>query len=173
MTATKENEADKQQRLAEGINVLDARRKPENLEELAHYIRRTLPQSNNNMSLELNAAAGAIQCRWHTREFIVKPSLEVFELRGLSLFVTGASILLQSVLAKQRKNARVFDEVVLSILKAEELLQRSRTETALALLKLVKRTMRKQFWSRSNQSRMNENADPEKTIAPSNGAPSN
>jgi hypothetical protein len=170
MTATKVNETTPQQPIAEGAKVPEGQQKPEGLEELAQYVRKTLPQPNTIVRLDLNTSAGVIQCQWQTRQFIVKPSLEVFELKRQSLYVTGASILVQAVLAKQKKNTRVFDEVVLSIKKVEELLQRSRTETALALLKLVKHTMRKQFGSRPNEFRMLGNIRQEKAFASSNTA---
>jgi len=77
------------------------------LDELAQYIVRILPQRKSISNLREDAKAGIVRFTWHAHHFAVKPSLEVLELKGANLFITGASILMQSALSTCHKNSKV------------------------------------------------------------------
>jgi len=52
--------------------------------------------------LEANQKISAVIFTWFGTEFVVKPTLNVLELRGTQLYVSGLSILMETVL-KQKK----------------------------------------------------------------------
>jgi len=85
-----------------------------------------------------------VELTWQTRHVVVTLAMDVFELKGKNLFVTGVSTLMRSVLAKKKGNARVVEAVADSLAKVEDLLKSRRFETAFALLESVKHTLRKE-----------------------------
>lgn len=111
------------------------------LEELAEYIRRAVPQSRLIENLQVKEKADVVSFRWQGREFLVKPSLEVFESKGTNVFITGASVLMQLTFAKKDKNKKVIEVVLESIARAEDLIKGRQTENALNLLKTVKQSL--------------------------------
>jgi hypothetical protein len=113
------------------------------LEELAQYIRQTLPQSKSIAHLHIDEKIGAVRFSWHAREFIVKPSLEVLELKGQHLYVTGASMLMQAAFLKKDKNEKVLGVVEETLQQVEDLLLKRETDKGLKLLGSVKSTLQK------------------------------
>jgi len=113
------------------------------LEELSQYIRQTIPQSKSITHLHVNENAGAVTFTWHARQFIVKPSLEVLEMKGQNLYVTGASMLMQAWFMKKDKNEKVLGVVQETLQQVEELLSKQETEKALKLLDSVKQTLQR------------------------------
>jgi hypothetical protein len=139
MTATQENERNQAPALSVSQRLLEpAEGDPiaANLEHLAQYIRRTLPLPDAIVHMEINVWQGVVQFSWEARKFVVTPSLETFELKGHNLFVTAASILVQAVLAKQKKTARIVSEVLDALDKVDELLQAPRIEPAVTIIYL-------------------------------------
>ncbi|MBM3835606.1 MAG: hypothetical protein FJ403_20515 [Verrucomicrobia bacterium] len=113
------------------------------LEELSHYIRQTLPQPKAITRLAVIEKAQAVSFAWHSREFIVKPTCEVLELKGNSLFITGASMLIQAAFTKKDKNEKVLVAVDETLQQVEDLASKHQTERALSLLEPVKQTLRR------------------------------
>ncbi|MBI4662995.1 MAG: hypothetical protein HY735_29655 [Verrucomicrobia bacterium] len=112
----------------------------QDLQELTDYIRKTLPQSNSISNINANQQAGVVEFGWQSRHFVVKPSLEVMELKGKSLFITGASMLMQAAFMKRSSNEKVVETVVTTLQQVEDTIRRDR-ERALALLQTVKQTL--------------------------------
>lgn len=112
----------------------------QNLTELTEYIRKTLPQSNSISHFKANDQAGVIEFAWQSRNFVVKPSLEVMEMKGKSLFITGASMLMQTAFMKRNSNEKVIDTVVNTLQQIEDLVRRDR-ERGLQMLQSVKQTL--------------------------------
>lgn len=112
------------------------------LDELAQYIGKTLPDQKAMANLRTNAQAGVAEFTWHARHFVVKPTLEVFELKGQTLLITGASMLIQAALRTKDKNAKVVEAVIETLHAAEENMRGSQ-DRGLALLVEVKKTLMK------------------------------
>ena len=93
------------------------------LDELAQYVRLTVPDSRSILHLKVNPKMGAVSFIWHGLEFIVKPTMQAFEVRGYSLYITGVSTLLQVVLTRQNVNVKVFEAALKSIEEAQEMIQ--------------------------------------------------
>jgi len=112
----------------------------QDLEELARHIQRVLPDRAKLTRLEWNPNAGVVELTWSTRQFVVRPNLATFEVRGRTLMVTGASTLLQSTLQTKDRHARILGAVIEAIRTAEDNL-RGNPEMSLALLDEVRNTL--------------------------------
>lgn len=112
----------------------------QNLTELTDYVRKTLPQANAISHFKANDQAGVIEFAWQSRSFVVKPTLEVMEMKGKSLFITGASMLMQAAFMKRNSNEKVIEAVVNTLQQIEEVVRRDR-ERGLQLLQTVKHTV--------------------------------
>jgi hypothetical protein len=112
------------------------------LEELVQYIRETLPQSKMITHLRLNEPAGVVTFSWQGRDFAVKKSLEVLEMKGNNLYVTGATMLMQSAFMKKDKYGKVLDAVVETIQRVEEM-AKTNPDNAVSLLSSVKQTLKR------------------------------
>ena len=114
------------------------------LEELTQYIRQTLSQSKHLANLQKNEGAGVLTFHWQGKEFLVKPTREVFEVRGKNLYITRSSVLVQSVLLKQDAKQKVVETVLDVLAKAEDMIAgRRQTEAGLQLVHQVKGTLAK------------------------------
>ena len=115
-----------------------------NLEELATHIVQTFPSPRAITHLEQKPNWEAITFHWQGRRFVVRTSLQVLEMRRDRVFITGASMLAQSVLVTKTKQANVLESVVKTLREAEELIGNPlRVETGLKLLTAVKSSLRK------------------------------
>jgi hypothetical protein len=116
----------------------------ESLDELAQYVRQNIPQSRAISHLTTNEEAEVVTFRWHGREFLVKKSFEVLELRGKRVYITGASTLLQVVLMKRNSNEKIVEGLISALQEAEDLVaSRHRVEAGMKLLQLVKGNLTK------------------------------
>ncbi|TXT22176.1 MAG: hypothetical protein FD138_3664 [Planctomycetota bacterium] len=113
---------------------------PQNLAELTDYVRKTLPQSNTIANFRSNDKANVIEFAWQSRNFIVKTTLEVMEMKGNNLFITGASMLMQAAFMKRSSNEKVVEAIVNTLQQIEDVVRRDR-ERGLALLQSVKQTL--------------------------------
>jgi hypothetical protein len=93
------------------------------LENLARYIRTTIPYAQSIRQLNLNTSAGGVTFIWYGTEFFVKPSLHVLEIRGHSLYITGLSTLLQSVLMGADHSGKKCETVLEVVNQAEDLVR--------------------------------------------------
>jgi hypothetical protein len=114
----------------------------QNLDELTQYIRQTLPQSKAILNLRAEEKSDVVRFTWNSREFVVKKSLEVLEVRGRNVYITGASMLLQTVLMKRDRNEKILEAVVATLSEVEGMV-RTNSERGLALLGTVKQTLGK------------------------------
>ena len=114
------------------------------LEDLSKYVRLTLPQPKLIENLQVQTQAGVVSFGWQGKEFVVKPSLHVLEVRGKEVFITGASMLIQSTLMKRDKNEKVISAAIEVLIQVEDLIKAKRqVESGLKLLDSVKSTLRK------------------------------
>lgn len=113
----------------------------EKLEELARFIRETLPQPKAILNLQLKDPPGVVTFRWHQREFLVKPSLEVFEIKGKNIFITGASMLIQTAFLKKKKLETVIGAATETLHQVEEFFKGSQFEKGATLLVSVKKAL--------------------------------
>jgi hypothetical protein len=90
------------------------------LDDLVGYIRNTIPYSKSILQLKMNPQAGGVTFIWLGTEFFVKPSLHALEIRGNSLFLTGLSTLLQSVLMNADQSGRRLDAMIGALDQAED-----------------------------------------------------
>ena len=114
----------------------------ERLDQLAQYIRQTIPDAKAILNLQIKEKAGAILFIWHGVEFLVKPSMHVFEVRGYNLYITGISTLLQVVLMRRNQNEKVLEAALESINEAEDLIRvKNQTPAGVKLLGSVRDTL--------------------------------
>jgi hypothetical protein len=93
------------------------------LHELANYIRSTLPLPQAILQLRINERANGVTFIWEGVEFFVSTSLKALELRGNTLYMTGLSILLESVLADRKDFARRCNQILDQLSEAETMLR--------------------------------------------------
>jgi mevalonate kinase len=115
----------------------------EKLEELIQYIRKTIPQPKAILHLTKDPKAGIVTFTWHARKFIVKPTLEVMELRGTKLYVTGSSMLMHAAFTKSDKNEKVLSALDGTLKEVEEFVAHHQVEKAMELLAVAKKTLEK------------------------------
>lgn len=116
----------------------------ETSEQLAQYVRQNLVPSSAITGLKIHELHGFLSFRWYERDFVVKKSLEVFEVKGQNLLVTGASMLMNSVLKKAENDAKTIDALVGSIRQAEDLIgDEEQRNSGYNLLTSVKATLLK------------------------------
>jgi hypothetical protein len=111
------------------------------LDELAGYVLTTVPQPAAVSNLLRNERANAVTFRWKDRDFFVKPSLAVFEVKGAVVFVTAASRLMQVALQKKRKATVVLETAVATLKQTEDFFNNGQTDKGFILLSLLKKTI--------------------------------
>lgn len=113
-------------------------------ERLIAHVRENLTPSSAITGLKVHETHGFVSFRWYERDFVVKKSIEVFEVKGQNLFVTGASILLQAVLTKAEFDAKTVETIVSSIRRVEELIgDDDQRDSGFKLLGTVRDTLKK------------------------------
>lgn len=114
----------------------------QSLQDLAQYIRQTVPDPKAILNLKINEKTGAVLFIWHGVEFLVKPTMHVFEVRGYNLYITGISTLLQVVLMRRSQNEKVFEAALQTINEAEDLIRvKNQTPQGVKLLTNVRETL--------------------------------
>jgi hypothetical protein len=125
----------------------------ESLDELVQYIRGAIPQPKKISHMQRKEEAQVVTFHWQGREFLVKKSLEVLELKGKALYLTGASMLLQMVLMKRSRNEKVIEGILTVLKEAEEMIaSQHRSETGVKLLAVVKGSLAKLAGKKINRS---------------------
>jgi hypothetical protein len=112
------------------------------LEDLTQYIRKILPDQKALSHLKINPQAGVAEFTWHARHFVVRPTLDVFEVKGQTLLITGASMLIQAALRTKDRNAKIIEAVIETLHAAEDNMRGS-PDKGLALLVEVKKALAK------------------------------
>ncbi len=115
-----------------------------NLDELVQYIRETLPQPKQIVHLRTNDQAGVVSFGWNGRDFVVKPTMEVYELKNEHVFITGSSMLMQLALLLRNKNEKTLAAVVGTLQQAEDMISNPMNrKKGLSLLQAVKATLKR------------------------------
>jgi hypothetical protein len=96
------------------------------LQELARYIRNTLPNPEAILQLHIKERAAGITFIWQGVEFFVNTSLYAFEVRGHTLYITGLSTLLQSVLSNRNASQKWWAMLCEQLGEAETVLRDER-----------------------------------------------
>lgn len=116
----------------------------ETCERLSQYVRHNLGSPKAIALMKVNEQYGFVSFRWYDRDFVVKRTLEVFEVKGQNLLITGASMLLQMILTKAETEGNVVEGIVNSIHQAQDLIADDRQrDSGFKLLGTVKTTLRK------------------------------
>ncbi|MBI4664584.1 MAG: hypothetical protein HY735_37810 [Verrucomicrobia bacterium] len=114
------------------------------LPDLVKFVKETIPDPRSILNLQIKEKIGAVVFIWHGVEFLVKPSLHVFEVRGYQLYITGISTLLQVVFMRRTKNEKMFEEAADCISQAEDLIRvHNRYRDGMQLLGEVRGTLSK------------------------------
>jgi hypothetical protein len=114
----------------------------QSLQELIQYVRQTVPDPKAILNLKIKEKTGAVMFIWHGVEFLVKPTMQVFEMRGYNLYITGISTLLQVVLMRRSQNEKVFETALQTIQEAEDLIRvKNQTQQGVQLLASVRETL--------------------------------
>ena len=139
-------------------------------ETLAAHVRESLTPSSGLTGLKAHETHGFVSFRWYDRDFVVKKSMEVFEVKGQNLFVTGGSILLQAVLAKADYDPKIVETLVSSIRQVEDLIaDDDQRDSGFKLLSTVRDTLKK--LSRQKVESHHPSLASAKNLSSGNGAP--
>ena len=84
----------------------------ETLEQLAHYVQRSIPEPRALAAITPHERNDYVSFRWHSTQFVIKKTLQVFEVKGQCLFVTGSSMLMQSAFIKIEHTERILSTIV-------------------------------------------------------------
>ena len=116
----------------------------ETLADLARYVRHHLPRSLTLEAFRVDESSAAVRFSWEKKEYVVKKSLKVFEVKGRRIYVSGPSLLMHSLLTHHYKNQKVVEAIVEAIREAQRMIEgKGQTETGLQLLKAVGVTLQK------------------------------
>ncbi len=114
----------------------------QSLNELADYIRASVPNPQAILQLRVNEKVGGVTFIWHGVDFFVKPTLNVLEVRGHTLYITGLSTLLQMVLMRRSASEKKLQTLVDSITQAEDLISvKNQTQAGIQLLQNVRESI--------------------------------
>lgn len=111
------------------------------LNDLIQFIRETVPQPKEIQHLQIKDPPGVASFRWHQRDYIVKPSLQVFELKGKDVFITASSMLLQTAFLRKRATAKILGIAIETLQQVEGFVNSRSTEKGVVLLASVKKTL--------------------------------
>ena len=118
------------------------------LDELVLYLRKNVPQAKAIKQLVVDEKAKIVRFEWQGRHFLVRPTLQTFELKRTSLFVTGTSVLLQVILTTKTSQQTVIGDLVVKFDEALNLMNGD-VQKGLALLQPIKSTLGRMVGKRS------------------------
>ena len=93
------------------------------LDDLVPYLRKNVPQPKAIKHMVADQKAKIVKFEWQGRHFVVRTSLQTFELKQTRLFVTGASGLLQLILTTKTSQQTVVSDLVEKLDEAMNLLK--------------------------------------------------
>lgn len=114
----------------------------EDLDHLAAMVRATLPDRKALTQLEAVTAFGYVLAAWSGHKFVVKLTGESFELKGTTLHLTAASLLLTNALMTRARLGSILAAVTESLGQVEGLIGND-TKKALELLTSTKAPIRR------------------------------
>ena len=116
----------------------------ETLEQLAQYVQRSVPEPRSLRALQAQENSNYVSFEWNATRFVIKKSLQVFEIRGQSLQVTGSSILMQETFVRSERLERILSVLIDSMHQAQTLVANEEDVTmGLELLAGAKESLRK------------------------------
>lgn len=129
-------------------------------DDLIIHIRRAIPQPRIIRNLQVHEGSGYISFAWKDKEFGVKLTLDVFEIRNRRIFITGASMLLSAELKKKENNEKRFTEAAESLFQAESAFRNPEyADSGFELLELVKKTLSDALCKSPPQTRSSERTE--------------
>jgi hypothetical protein len=96
------------------------------LQGLAQYVRSSIPVPQAILQMRINERAAGITFIWQGVEFFVNSALYAFELRGRTLYITGLSVLLQTVLMGRKSKEKNWQLLMEQLAEAETILRDER-----------------------------------------------
>lgn len=116
----------------------------ETCEQLIQHVRRNLGSSNALAYMKAHEQHGFVSFRWYERDFVIKRSLEVFEVKGQNLFASGASMLMHTVLKRAEIDTFSVEGIVNSIRTAEDMIaDEEKRGSGFKLLASIKTALKK------------------------------
>ena len=126
----------------------------ESLEQLAQYVQRTIPEPRALAALKVHEQSNYVAFQWHSTQFVIKKSMQVFELKGHDIFVSGLSVLMQAALMRTERNERVISVILESMLQVQNLVANGEdVASGLKLLSGIKQSLKKLAGVEGKQSR--------------------
>lgn len=113
------------------------------LDELAGRVRKNMPDQKNLRSVEINKDAGIVTFKWHERMFVVTLQLRVSEIKGVNLFVTGYSMLIQGILTSKVQNEQYINAAFSAIAEAEDFARAKHFDTMHQKLEAARSMLRR------------------------------
>ena len=128
------------------------------LDELVPYIRKNVPQSKAIKHMIADEKARIVRFDWQGRHFVVRTTLQTFELKQTRLFMTGASTLLQLLLLTKTSQQSIVSELVEKLDEATNLLKGGGVrpedqQKGVALLQPIKSTLERMTGNRSKMKK--------------------
>ena len=115
----------------------------ESVENLRSTLQQVVPLPKAITRLQANDDFGYITFGWYGREFLVNKSKQVFELKERKVFVTGLSMLMQTVLNGAGAPKNYVKRIISELTEVEELITtKHRVELGLNQLDLAKKRIR-------------------------------
>ena len=115
----------------------------EKLDDLAQHVRETVPQSKAITHFEVKEPLQAVTFKWNGMEFLVRMSLEVFQVKEKRIYITAGSMLMQAALLSASRIDRVLAGSVDSLDQAMDLLKKSEVTKAMMLVEPVKKVLQR------------------------------
>jgi hypothetical protein len=112
----------------------------EEMKQVLDHIRQTVPQPKAMTHVKPSEEQGIVEFTWHARHFVVRTNLQVFEVKGSTLLITGASMLMQATLMTRDRHGKVL-EAVIELIKAAEDNMLTNQAKSFPLLSQVKSTL--------------------------------
>ena len=110
------------------------------VDELVEYLRKNVPQAKAIKQLEPDEKAKIVKFEWQGRHFVVQTTLQTFQLKRTTLFVTGTSMLLQQILTTKTSHQTVIGELVEKFDEVLNLLKGD-AQKGMTLLQPIKTTL--------------------------------
>jgi hypothetical protein len=114
------------------------------LDELIQHLKHTLPQPKAILHIKPSDEGKYITFVWNGRTFLVRQNLQVFEVKGTKVFITGASSLMQSALVVKNYHQKSIEGMMETLGEVEGMVGTVyQRERGLQMLDALKKTLAK------------------------------
>ncbi|MCF7765838.1 MAG: hypothetical protein K9N62_19385 [Verrucomicrobia bacterium] len=114
------------------------------LDELIQHLKRTLPQPKSILQIKPSEEGKYVTFVWNGRTFLVRQNLQVFEVKGTKVFITGASSLMQSALVVKNYHQKTIEGMMETLGEVEGMVGSVyQRERGMQMLETVKKTIAK------------------------------